>query len=136
VAARAVQRRVQERAARKKERRIQWRERLEQRDEEYRLRDQQGLSPPVTSEYSSSGEGEEEESDRGQAPPKRWDPAPPSPRAVEAAEEKAPGAGARRRAVCGRGDAHRGGTSARRGSVWGRCSGDSGRHHSACQALE
>jgi hypothetical protein len=31
---------------------------------------------------------------RGAAPPERWEPAPPSPRAVEAAEEQAPGAGA------------------------------------------
>jgi hypothetical protein len=51
-----------------KERRIQRWEHREQRDEEFRLREQQGLSPPATSEYSSSGEGEEEESDRGQAP--------------------------------------------------------------------
>jgi hypothetical protein len=35
---------------------------------EYRLREQQGLSPPATSEYSSSGEGEEEESDGGRLP--------------------------------------------------------------------
>jgi hypothetical protein len=32
------------------------------------VREQQGLSPPATSEYSSSGEGEEEESDRGSPP--------------------------------------------------------------------
>jgi hypothetical protein len=63
-----VQRREQERAARKKERRIRWRERQEQRDEEFRLHELQGLSPPATSEYSSSGEGEEEESDGGQPP--------------------------------------------------------------------
>jgi hypothetical protein len=43
-----VQRQVQERAARKKEKRIQRRERREHREEEYRLREQQGLSPPVT----------------------------------------------------------------------------------------
>jgi hypothetical protein len=40
------------------------------------------------------GEGEEEESDGGQAPSERWEPAPPSPRAAEAAEEQVPGAGA------------------------------------------
>jgi hypothetical protein len=51
---------------RKKERRTRRRERREQRDEEYRLREQQGLSPLVTSEYSSLGE--EEESDGGHAP--------------------------------------------------------------------
>jgi hypothetical protein len=55
----AAQRQEQERAARKKERRIRQRERWEQRDEEYRLRKQQGLSPPATSEYSLSGVGEE-----------------------------------------------------------------------------
>jgi hypothetical protein len=60
-----AQRRLQERAARKKERRIWQREHQEQRDEEYRLREQQGLSPPATSEYSSSGE--DEESDGGPA---------------------------------------------------------------------
>jgi hypothetical protein len=52
----------------KKERGIRRRERWEQRDEEFRLREQQGLSPPVTSEYLSSEEEEEEESDGGQAP--------------------------------------------------------------------
>jgi hypothetical protein len=44
--ARAAQRREQERAARTKERRIPWPERWEQRDTEFRLREQQGLSPP------------------------------------------------------------------------------------------
>jgi hypothetical protein len=63
-------------------------------DEEFWLREQQGLCALATSEYSSSEEEEEEESDRGQAPPKRWEPAPPSPRAAEAAQEKVPGAGA------------------------------------------
>jgi hypothetical protein len=48
----------------------------------------------VTSGYSSSGEEEEEESDGGRALPERWEPAPPSPRAAEAAEEPAPGTGA------------------------------------------
>jgi hypothetical protein len=91
---RAAQRREQEWATRKKERRIRRRECREQRDEEYRLREQQGLSPLATSEYSSLGEGEEEESDGGQAPSKRWEPAPPSPRVAEAAEEQVPGAGA------------------------------------------
>jgi hypothetical protein len=40
------------------------------------LGEQQGLSPPATSEDSSSGE-EVEESDGGQALPERWEPAPP-----------------------------------------------------------
>jgi hypothetical protein len=61
---------------------------------EFWLREQQGLSSPGTSEYSSSDE-EEEESDGGRASPERWEPSPPpSPRAAEAAEETAPGAGA------------------------------------------
>jgi hypothetical protein len=63
--ARAAQRWEQERAACKTERRIWRREHREQRDEEYRLCKQQGLSPPATLEYSSSGEGEEEGSDGG-----------------------------------------------------------------------
>jgi hypothetical protein len=63
-----VQRREQERAAGKKERRIRQRERWEQRDEEFRLREQQGLSPAATSEYSSSEEEEERESDGGRLP--------------------------------------------------------------------
>jgi hypothetical protein len=92
--ARAAQWWEQEQVTHKKERRIRQQERREQRNEEYRLRGQQRLSPPATSEYSSSGEGEEEESDGGQAPSERWEPAPPSPRAVEAAEEQVPGAGA------------------------------------------
>jgi hypothetical protein len=62
--ARAAQRREQERAAWAKERRLQRRERREQYCEEYRLREQQGLSPPGTLEGSSSEE-EEEESDGG-----------------------------------------------------------------------
>jgi hypothetical protein len=92
--ARAAQRREQEWAARKKERSIRRWERREQRSEEFWLREQQGLSSPGTSEYSSSGEEEEEGSDGGRAPPERWVPSPPSPRAVEAAEETAPGVGA------------------------------------------
>jgi hypothetical protein len=75
--ARAAQRREQERAARKKEKRIRRRERREQRSEEFRLREQQGLSSPVTSEYSSSDE--KEESDGGRAFPERWEPVPPRP---------------------------------------------------------
>jgi hypothetical protein len=41
------------------------RERRERRSEEFRLREQQGLSSPGTGEYSLSGEEEEEESDGG-----------------------------------------------------------------------
>jgi hypothetical protein len=81
--------------ARKKERSIRRRERRERRSEEFRLREQQGLSSSGTEEYSSSGEEEEEEgSDGGRAPPERWEPSPPSPRAAEAAEETVPGADA------------------------------------------
>jgi hypothetical protein len=92
--ARAAQRREQERAARKKERRIRRWERWEQRDEEFRLHEQQGLSPPATLEDSSSEEEEEEEDDGGRVLPERWEPAPPSPRAAGAAREQAPGVGA------------------------------------------
>jgi hypothetical protein len=79
--------------ARKRGRSIRRRERRERRSEEFRLHKQQGLSSPETEEYSLSGE-EEEESDGGRAPPERWEPAPPSPRVAEAAEEMTPGAGA------------------------------------------
>jgi hypothetical protein len=64
---RAAQQREWERAARKKERARRHRERRERRSEEYRLREQQGLSFPGTEEYSSS-EGDEEEETGGQAP--------------------------------------------------------------------
>jgi hypothetical protein len=67
--ARAAQRREQKRAAHKKERGIRRRERREWRSEEFRLREQQGLSSPGTEEYSSSSE-EEEEGDWGRAPPR------------------------------------------------------------------
>jgi hypothetical protein len=59
----ATQRRDQERAARRKERSIRRRECREQQSEEYRLREQQGLSPPTTPENTS--EEEDEESDGG-----------------------------------------------------------------------
>jgi hypothetical protein len=62
--------------ARKREKRLRRRERRERRDEDFRLREQLGLSSPATSEYSSSDE-EEEEDDRGQALPDRWEPTPP-----------------------------------------------------------
>jgi hypothetical protein len=41
-------------------------------------------SPPATPTNSSEEEEEEEESDGGRAPPERWNPSPPSPRAAEA----------------------------------------------------
>jgi hypothetical protein len=89
----AAQRREQEWAAHKRERSIRQRECQERRSEEFRLREQQGLSSTGTEECSWSGE-EEEESDGGRAPPERWQPSPPSPRAVEAVEETVPGVGA------------------------------------------
>jgi hypothetical protein len=90
-----AQRWEQERAAHKKEKRIRRRERRERKSEEFRLREQQGLSCPGTSEYSSSDEEEEEDEDDGcRAPLERWEPSPPLPRAVKAVEEAVPGAGA------------------------------------------
>jgi hypothetical protein len=73
--ARTAQEREQARVARKRERATRHRERRERRREEYRLREQQGLSSPGTEEYSSSDEEEEEV--RGQALFDRWEPAPP-----------------------------------------------------------
>jgi hypothetical protein len=59
--ARAVQQQERERVARRRERATRHRERRERRSEEFRLREQQGLSSPGTKEYSSSDEEEEEE---------------------------------------------------------------------------
>jgi hypothetical protein len=65
-----VQRREQKRAAHAKERRIRRWERLEQYNEEYRLREQWGLSSPLASANSSSEEEEDEEgSEEGRAAP-------------------------------------------------------------------
>jgi hypothetical protein len=79
--ARAAQQREQERVARRRERDARHRERRERRSEEFRLREQQGLSSPGTEEYSSSDEEEEEEEEevREQDLPDRWELAPPSP---------------------------------------------------------
>jgi hypothetical protein len=44
--------------ARRRERATRHRERCERRSEEFRLREQQGLSSPGTEEYSSSDEEE------------------------------------------------------------------------------
>jgi hypothetical protein len=88
--ARAAQRREQERLARRRERWLWRRERRERRDEEFRLREQQGLSPQVTSEDSLEEE-EEKEDDRGRAFLERWEPTPPLPEAAEAARERAQG---------------------------------------------
>jgi hypothetical protein len=95
--ARAVQRREQVRVARRRERNARWCERREQRSEEFRLREQQGLSSPETEEYSSSSEEEEEEGeeeeDRGQVLPDRWEPAPSSPEPTPVTREPSPGVG-------------------------------------------
>jgi hypothetical protein len=92
---RAAQQRERERAARKKERATRHRKRRERRSEEYRLREQQGLSSPGTEVYSSSDEEEEEEEEvRGQALPDRWEPAPPSPEPAPVAGAALSGAGA------------------------------------------
>jgi hypothetical protein len=61
---------------------------LEKYNEEYRLREQQGLYPPLVSANSSLDV--EEESDGWRATSDRWDPAPPSPRAEAAAVELVP----------------------------------------------
>jgi hypothetical protein len=47
--------------ARRRERATRHRERHERSSEEFRLREQQGLSSPGTEEYSSTDEEEEEE---------------------------------------------------------------------------
>jgi hypothetical protein len=78
--------------ARAKEKKLRRRERLEQYNEEYRLREQQGLSPPPASANSSSDE--KEENDRERTTSDRWEPAPPSPRAEGVAVELIPGVSA------------------------------------------
>jgi hypothetical protein len=76
--AHVAQRREQEWVDRRRERNARRRERRECRSEEFRLREQQGLSSPGAEEYSSSDEEEEEEEeeDRGYVLPDRWEPAP------------------------------------------------------------
>jgi hypothetical protein len=88
-AGRAAQRREQERAARVKEKKLRRREHLEQYNEEYRLHEQQGLSPPPAPANSSSDE--EEENDGERTTSEMWEPASPSPRAEGAAVELIPG---------------------------------------------
>jgi hypothetical protein len=69
--------------------------RRERRNEEYHLREQQGLSSPGTEEYSSLDEEEREEEEvRGQSLLDRWEPAPPSPEPALVARVASPGAGA------------------------------------------
>jgi hypothetical protein len=71
---------------------VKWRERLEQHNEEYRLREQQGLSPPPVLVNLSSDE--EEESDGEKTTSDSWEPMLPSPRAEGVAVELVPEAGA------------------------------------------
>jgi hypothetical protein len=79
---------------RAKEKKLRWRECLEQYNKECGLREQEGLSPPPAPANSSSGEEEEEEeSDVGGAS-ERWNPSPLSPRAEGATVELVPMAGA------------------------------------------
>jgi hypothetical protein len=117
---------------RKKEKRIRRRERREQKDEEFRLPELRGLSPPAISEYSLSDEEEEKERDEGQAPPERWEPAPPLTESCGGGGGTSAWGGrgsARRRAVYGRGGTRCGGT-------WRHDGGGISRGLSACRALE
>jgi hypothetical protein len=59
--ARAAQQQERKWVACRRERDARHRERRERRSEEFRLREQQGLSSPGTEEYSLSDEEEEEE---------------------------------------------------------------------------
>jgi hypothetical protein len=90
-AGRAVQQRERERAALTKEKKIWRKERLDRYNEEYRLREQQGLSPLTV--LANSLSDEEEESDGEQITSDRWEPVPPSPRAEGMPVELAPEAG-------------------------------------------
>jgi hypothetical protein len=118
-----MQRREQERVARKKERRIRWWEHWEQRDEEYRLHEQQGLSPPVASEYSSSSE--EEGVMGGGLPPRSGilRPLTESCRCRRGAGARGGRGSTRHRAVRGRSGARRGSTGACLRGIW-ECCGD------------
>jgi hypothetical protein len=86
-----VQQRERERAALTKEKKIWRKERLDRYNEEYRLREQQGLSPLTV--LANSLSDEEEESDGEQITSDRWEPVPPSPRAEGMPVELAPEAG-------------------------------------------
>jgi hypothetical protein len=90
-----------------------------------------GTSPPATSEDSSLGDEEEEESDRGQAPLRGGSLRPLTESSARHREVYRRG-GARR----GGAGAHRGGIGASRGGVWERDGGDVGRGLSTHRALE
>jgi hypothetical protein len=89
-AARAGQRREQERAACAKERRIRRRECREQQGEEYRLREHQALSPRRCRRTHRRRHRRRATRGGGGSPPERWNPPPPWPQAAEAAVEQAP----------------------------------------------
>jgi hypothetical protein len=93
--------------------------------------EQQGLSPPATSEDSSSGE--QEESDGGRAPREVGAFAPlAQSRGGGRGESAWGGRGSSRcQSAYERGDEHRGGASARRGYDWGCGGGHVGRGHHA-----
>jgi hypothetical protein len=121
----------------RRERSIRRRERRERRSEEFRLREQQGLSSLGTEEYSSSGE-EEEESDGGRAPPERWEPSPPrlEPRRRRKRRRLGRAQEPHRRATYEGGDARRGDTGARRRDGRGCGGGHTGGGDSVRRALE
>jgi hypothetical protein len=134
--ARAGQQRERERVARRKERETRHRERRERRSEEFRLREQQGLSLPGTEEYSSLDEEEEEEEEvREQVLPDRWELAPPSSEPAPVAGVASPGRAQRRPPPGSRRQRRRGprGASARGGARacgrggWRCCGGRAGR---------
>jgi hypothetical protein len=89
-AGRASQQREREQAALVKERKIRWWELLEQYNEEYQLRKQQGLSPSPALANSLSNDME---SDEERTTSDRWEPASPSPRAEGVAVGSTPEAG-------------------------------------------
>jgi hypothetical protein len=108
---------------RAKERRLRRWERREQYSEEYRLREQHGLSPPGTPAGSSSEE--EEESDRGQPPRDVESFAPVTTGRGGGCGVGARGGcgGTRHRAICGGAYEHRGGAGERHGGTGGCNSG-------------
>jgi hypothetical protein len=127
-----VQRREQERAARKKEKRIRRRERREQRSEEFRLRELQGLSSPATSDYSSSDEEEEESDGGGASSPREVGACAPLTQGCRGGRRDSAWGGrrsVRHQAAYERGDVRHGGD-------WGCGGGHVVHGHNACRAPE
>jgi hypothetical protein len=91
---------------------------LEQYDEEYRLREQQGLSPPLAPANSSLDEEEEEQSDGGRAPREVESPTP-----VTMGRGGGCGASARGRRGGSRHQVISGGVRGRHGGTGGRDGG-------------